>query len=114
MDRFICIHGHFYQPQRANPWLETIEMQGDAYPWHDWNEKINAECYMVNGGAHLLDSQNRLVKILNNYSKISFNFGPTLLSWIKVHDRKTHAAIINADIASRSTFSGHGSALAQI
>jgi hypothetical protein len=114
MDKYICIHGHFYQPQRANPWLETIELQGEAYPWHDWNEKINAECYMVNGGAHLLDSQNRLIRILNNYSRISFNFGPTLLSWIKMHDRKTHASIVNADIASRSVFSGHGSAIAQI
>lgn len=114
MDRYLCIHGHFYQPQRANPWLETIEMQGDAYPWHDWNEKINAECYMVNGSAHLLDSQNKLIKIFNNYSKISFNFGPTLLSWIKMHDRKTYASIINADIAGRSVFSGHGNAIAQI
>ncbi|HEX7561320.1 MAG TPA: hypothetical protein VF347_03930, partial [Candidatus Humimicrobiaceae bacterium] len=114
MNRYICIHGHFYQPQRANPWLETIELQEEAYPWHDWNEKINAECYMVNGGAHLLDSQNKLIKILNNYSKISFNFGPTLLSWIKKHDRKTYTSIINADIAGRSNFSGHGNAIAQI
>ena len=114
MNRYLCIHGHFYQPQRANPWLETIEMQVEAFPWHDWNEKINAECYMVNGGAHLLDSQNKLIKIINNYSKISFNFGPTLLSWIKMHDRKTFTSIINADITGRSVFSGHGNAIAQI
>ncbi len=114
MDRYVCIHGHFYQPVRANPWLGAIEMQGEAYPWHDWNEKINAECYRVNGGAHLLDRENRLIKILNNYTRISFNFGPTLLSWIKEHDIKTYTSIVNADKASRSIFSGHGSAIAQI
>ena len=114
MDRFICIHGHFYQPARVNPWLETIELQEDAYPYHDWNEKITAECYMVNGGSHILNSEKKIKKIFNNYSWISFNFGPTLLSWIRSHDRRTYKSIIEADLAGREKFSGHGSAIAQI
>ncbi len=114
MDRFICIHGHFYQPTRTNPWLETVELQEDAYPYHDWNEKITAECYIANGGSHILNSEKKIKKIFNNYSWISFNFGPTLLSWIRSHDKRTYKSIIEADLAGREKFSGHGSAIAQI
>ena len=45
MERFVCIHGHFYQPPRENAWLEVIEQQDSAYPFHDWNERISFECY---------------------------------------------------------------------
>ena len=83
---YICIHGHFYQPPRENPWLEAIELQESAHPYHDWNERINAECYAPNATARILDDEKRIVSIVNNYAKISFNFGPTLLSWMEAND----------------------------
>jgi alpha-amylase/alpha-mannosidase (GH57 family) len=113
MDRYICIHGHFYQPPRENPWIEEIELQDSAYPYHDWNEKITAECYAPNTASRLLGDENRIKAIVNNYSKISFNFGPTLLAWMESHDPDTYQGILEADKLSRERFSGHGSALAQ-
>ena len=83
MERFVCIHGHFYQPPRENPWLEAIEGQPSAYPYHDWNARITAECYAPNANARILDGENRIVAIVNNYASMSFNFGPTLLSWLE-------------------------------
>ena len=82
MKRFICIHGHFYQPPRENPWLEAVELQDSASPYHDWNARITAECYAPNSVSRILDEQNRIIKLVNNYAKMSFNFGPTLLSWL--------------------------------
>ncbi len=114
MERYICIHGHFYQPPRENPWLESIELQDSAYPYHDWNERITAECYAVNSVARILDQQNRIIKLVNNYAKISFNFGPTLLSWLEVKAPDVYGAILDADCESQKNFSGHGSALAQV
>ncbi|MGA9820107.1 MAG: glycoside hydrolase, partial [Desulfobaccales bacterium] len=113
MDRCICIHGHFYQPPRENPWLEDIEVQDSAYPFHDWNERINAQCYAPNTASRLLDVENRIVDLPNNYSKISFNFGPTLLAWMRFKTPETYKAILAADKMSQNNFSGHGSALAQ-
>jgi alpha-amylase/alpha-mannosidase (GH57 family) len=80
---YICIHGHFYQPPRENPWLEAVELQDSAYPYHDWNERVTAECYAPNAAARILNTEQRIIRILNNYEKISFNFGPTLLSWLE-------------------------------
>lgn len=111
--RYICIHSHFYQPPRENPWLEAIELQDSAYPYHDWNERISAECYAPNAAARILDGEGRIVRIENNYSRISFNFGPTLLSWIESQAPDLLADIVEADRTSRERFSGHGSALAQ-
>lgn len=113
MEKFICIHGHFYQPPRENPWLEAVEMQDSASPYHDWNERITAECYAPNAHARLLDETGRIKRIVNNYSKISFNFGPTVLSWMKEKAPDIHQAIVQADKASQKQFSGHGTALAQ-
>jgi len=113
MNRFICIHGHFYQPPRENPWLEDIELQDSAYPFHDWNEKITAECYEPNRAARILDGKKRVSRIVNNYAGISFNLGPTLLSWLEKCRPETYRAILEADRTSRTRFSGHGSALAQ-
>lgn len=113
MNRCICIHGHFYQPPRENPWLEEVEVQDSAYPYHDWNERITAECYAPNTASRILDSANRIIDIVNNYSKISFNFGPTLLSWMERHEPDVYQAIIEADRISQDQFHGHGSALAQ-
>lgn len=114
MDRYLCIHGHFYQPPRENPWLEAIELQDSAYPYHDWNERISYECYSRNAAARILDGSKKIVDIVNNYSKISFNFGPTLLSWMEDHDNQAYQAILKADKVSQKNFSGHGSALAQV
>jgi alpha-amylase/alpha-mannosidase (GH57 family) len=113
VDRYLCIHSHFYQPPRENPWLETIELQDSAYPDHDWNERVTAECYAPNASARILDGQQRIVRIVNNYSHISFNFGPTLLSWMKGHASEVYESLLEADRESRARFSGHGSAIAQ-
>ena len=111
--RYLCIHGHFYQPPRENPWLEAIELQDSAFPYHDWNERVTAECYAPNGASRILDGENRIVKIFNNYAGISYNFGPTLLSWMKDHAPATYRDVISADRISAQRFSGHGSAMAQ-
>lgn len=113
MTRFITIHGHFYQPPRENPWLEEIELQDSAFPYHDWNEKITAQCYAPNAASRILDPDHRIIQIVNNYSKMSFNFGPTLLHWMERHRPDAYQAILEADHLSRERFSGHGSALAQ-
>ena len=113
MNKFICIHGHFYQPPRENPWLEAITYQESAYPFHDWNERINAECYAPNTRARILDEKGVVIVRVNNYSKISFDFGPTLLSWMVFKAPDTYQAVLEADKISRETFSGHGSAMAQ-
>ncbi len=113
MHRYVCVHGHFYQPPRENPWLEAIELQDSAYPYHDWNERITAECYAPNADSRMLDGAGRIVRIVNNYARISYNFGPTLLAWLQQHAPDTYAAVIAADAESAERFNGHGSALAQ-
>lgn len=112
-DRYVCIHGHFYQPPRENPWLEAIEQQDSAHPYHDWNERITEECYGPNGSARLLDHEGWLLGISNNYSRMSFNFGPTLLSWMEEKEPDVYQSILEADRLSIDSFSGHGSAMAQ-
>ncbi len=113
MDHYVCIHGHFYQPPRENPWLEAIELQDSAYPYHDWNERITAECYAPNSASRILNADNRIVSIVNNYSRISFNFGPTLLAWMEEASPGLYRSILSADSESQKRFSGHGSAIAQ-
>jgi alpha-amylase/alpha-mannosidase (GH57 family) len=110
---YVCVHGHFYQPPRENPWLEAVELQDSAYPYHDWNERITAECYAPNSAARIQNAEGRIIRIVNNYERISFNFGPTLLSWMETQTPRVYRAIIEADKASQERFSGHGSALAQ-
>ena len=112
-NRFICVHAHFYQPPRENPWLETVEIQPSASPFHDWNDRITSECYAPNGAARILSPDNEIIRIINNYSRISFNFGPTLLSWLEENTPRVYRAILDADAASQQRFSGHGSAMAQ-
>ena len=113
MERYICIHAHFYQPPRENPWLETVELQDSAYPFHDWNQRITSECYAPNAASRILDSEGCIAAITNNYSKISFNFGPTLLSWMETQEPEVYTSILEADQLSQQRFSGHGSAMAQ-
>lgn len=113
LKRYVCIHGHFYQPPRENPWLEAVEQQDSAQPYHDWNERITAECYEPNAWSRILNEQGRIWRIVNNYASISFDFGPTLLSWMQQHAPEVYAAILEADRQSMERFGGHGSALAQ-
>ncbi len=113
MKPYVCIHGHFYQPPRENPWLGEVEIQDSAYPFHDWNERISAECYAPNSAARILDDEKSIIDIINNYAKLSFNFGPTLLSWMEKHEPEIYAAVLEADKQSQKRFSGHGSAIAQ-
>ncbi len=113
MDKYICIHGHFYQPPRENPWLEYIELQDQAYPYHDWNERISDECYRQNAASRILGSDRKIVNIVNNYANISFNFGPSLLSWLESKAPDVYQKILDADRESMERFSGHGAALAQ-
>jgi alpha-amylase/alpha-mannosidase (GH57 family) len=114
-NKYICIHGHFYQPPRENAWLEVIEIQDSAHPYHDWNERISAECYAPNTASRILDKVGGVIKnISNNYGRISYNFGPTLLSWMELYDRETYKAVLEADKESMQRFDGHGSAIAQV
>jgi alpha-amylase/alpha-mannosidase (GH57 family) len=112
--RFICIHGHFYQPPRENPWLETVETQDSAAPYHDWNERVCAECYAPNGAARIVNSKNQITRIVNNYARMSFNFGPTLLSWLMENAPRTYRMILDGERRSRKSFKAHSSAMAQV
>ncbi len=109
---YVVIHGHFYQPPRENPWIEQIEVELSAHPYHDWNARITAECYGPNAAARIYDGQRRILDIINNYEYISFNFGPTLLSWLENHAPLTYRAVLEADRQSLARL-GHGNALAQ-
>jgi alpha-amylase/alpha-mannosidase (GH57 family) len=112
--RFICIHGHFYQPPRENPWLETVETQDSAAPYHDWNERVCAECYATNGAARIVNNKGLITRIVNNYARIHYDFGPTLLSWLKDNAPRTHRMILDGEKRSRKGFRGHSSAMAQV
>jgi len=111
--RFVCIHGHFYQPPRENPWLESVPVEPSAAPFDNWNLRIEAECFRPNTASPILNPKKRVTKVLNNFSHLSFNFGPTLLSWMEDNTPVTYAAILEADKESSRNFSGHGSAIAQ-
>lgn len=111
---YLTIHGHFYQPPRENPWLDTIELQDSASPCHDWNERVTQECYTPNSVSKIVTQNNRILDIVNNYSYISFNFGPTLLSWMELHCPYTYERIIKADVKSAAKNNGHGNAIAQV
>jgi Domain of unknown function (DUF3536)/Glycosyl hydrolase family 57 len=100
-DVAFVLHGHFYQPPRENPWTEVVPRQPAAAPFHDWNERITAECYRPNGWARILDDHGRIVAIVDNYEHLSFNVGPTLMSWLDGHAPETYARIVNADRATR-------------
>lgn len=113
-NQHLTIHGHFYQPPRENPWTEEIELQKSAHPFHDWNERIHHECYLPNTRARLLDDQGLIVDIVNNFESISFNFGPTLMSWLKDKHPEAHASIVEADARSAAAHGGHGNAIAQV
>ncbi len=112
--RFVCIHGHFYQPPRENPWLETVEVQDSAAPYHDWNDRITAECYAPNGASRITNKEDEIIRIMNNYARMSYNFGPTLLSWLHDKAPRTYRMVLDADKVSQQRYNGHGSAMAQV
>lgn len=110
---YLVIHGHFYQPPREDPYTGEIDLQDSALPWHDWNERITEECYTSNAFSRVLDNFGRIQAIINNYEYISFNFGPTLLSYLEKYHKKTYEKILEADFKSRERNNGHGNAIAQ-
>jgi alpha-amylase/alpha-mannosidase (GH57 family) len=112
--RYVTIHGHFYQPPRENPWLEAVEVQDSAAPFHDWNERITAECYAPNTAARRVDHANRILDVVDNFEKISFNVGPTLCAWLEREAPDVYRKIVEADRASVRARDGHGNALAQV
>ncbi len=114
MKLYLCIHGHFYQPPRENPWTNEIEQQPSAAPFHDWNERIFQECYKPNTEAVIVDETGKVLRRVNNYEYLNFNFGPTLLSWIETKHPNTYAKILEADKKSIAAHNGHGNAIAQV
>jgi alpha-amylase/alpha-mannosidase (GH57 family) len=114
MRRFVCIHGHFYQPPRENPWTREVGREPSASPYHDWNERIAAECYGPNSASPILDDHGRILELVNNYARMSFDFGPTLLRWLESNYKELYESILGADRESVGRYSGHGSAMAQV
>ena len=113
MSKALCIHGHFYQPPRFDPWLDVVPTEGSAAPEHDWNSRITKECYAPLGVARRLDVAGKIVELVNCYAWMSFNFGPTLLRWLERHSPQTYARILDGDRQSVARL-GHGNALAQV
>ncbi len=111
---YVTVHGHFYQPPRENPYLDAIERQPSAAPFHDWNERIHHECYRPNAFARVLNERGEVVEIVNNYEYLSFNIGPTLMSWLERHDVEVYQRILAADRKSCARLNGHGNAIAQV
>jgi alpha-amylase/alpha-mannosidase (GH57 family) len=109
--RYIIIHGHFYQPPRESPWTGIIPSEPSAAPFPNWNERILSECYVANAHAQIMEGT--VVYVRNNYEALSFNFGPTLCSWLQSHGKSAYRAIRRADELSRQRHDGHGNAIAQ-
>jgi alpha-amylase/alpha-mannosidase (GH57 family) len=113
-EKYLCVHGHFYQPPRQNPWLDFVEYQASAAPYHDWNERVTRECYGPNVRARLHGEKRYILRLINNYEYMSFNFGPTLLSWLERAYPWIYHQILKADKVSQGRYQGHGNALAQV
>jgi alpha-amylase/alpha-mannosidase (GH57 family) len=109
----VVLHAHFYQPPRDNPWTESVEREFSAAPFHDWNERIESECYGANAHARVFGGDGRIVDVVNNYAHLNFNIGPTLFSWLEAQAPYTYARILEADRISLALNDGHGGAIAQ-
>ncbi len=114
MKKYVCIHGHFYQPPRENPWTGEVDAEESAKPFHDWNERIAKECYGANASAPIMNPKGEVASRVNNFEKLSFDIGPTLLSWMRRKDPATYKAIVDADKKSAMKCGGHGNAIAQV
>jgi hypothetical protein len=110
--RSVVIHGHYYQPPREDPWLEEVNVEATAAPFHDWNARIEYECYRVIVAARVLDRQGRIERVMNTLAYTSFDFGPTLFEWMERAAPGTYAAVLEADRVSAARL-GHGNAMAQ-
>ncbi len=113
MKNYLVIHGHFYQPPREDPWVGWTPYQKSAEPFHDWNERITHECYEPNSCSRIINERGTIVDIRNNYLRLSFNFGPTLLWWLRRHAPHVYRSVIEADRQSIELNNGHGNAIAQ-
>jgi len=111
---FLCIHGHFYQPPRENPWLQWVEPEPSAFPFHDWNQRITRECYSPNAWARIHSPKGKIEGLINNFAYISFDMGPTLISWIHQAHPELYQKIREADQTGRQMYNGHGPAMAQV
>ena len=109
----LCIHGHFYQPPREDPWLGSILAEPSAAPMRNWNERITRESYAPMAWARRLDSRGKITDLLNSYEWISFNAGPTLLRWMRHSFPRVLERMVDGDAKSRARW-GHGNAIAQI
>ena len=109
----VVIHGHFYQPPREDPFLDEVETEPSATPFHDWNQRIERECYRAVVAARVASSDGRIERLVNTLESISFNFGPTLLEWMEREAKSTYEAILTADADSARRLGGHGNAIAQ-
>ena len=110
--RSAVLHGHFYQPPRENPWLEYVETEATAAPFHDWNQRVEAECYRAVVAARIPDGAGRITRIVNALERMSFDFGPTLMEWLEDEAPVTYRAVLDADGASCRALGGHGNAIA--
>jgi len=110
--RSVVVHGHFYQPPREDPWLDVVEAEPSAAPWHDWNQRIERECYRAVVAARVPGAGGRIARVVNTLGAISFDVGPTLLEWLEREAPGTYAAILEADRESRTAHHGHGNAIA--
>jgi hypothetical protein len=113
-NKYLTIHGHFYQPPRENPWTGQIEIQESAFPNHDWNDRIALQCYGPNASSRILSAYGKIEELINNYEYMSFNIGPTLMSWIRFNKPDLYQKIIDADKKSAERLEGHGNAIAQV
>jgi alpha-amylase/alpha-mannosidase (GH57 family) len=108
----VVLHGHFYQPPREDPWLEVVEQEPSAAPFHDWNARIEQDCYRAVVAARRYGDDGRIAAIVNTLASISFDFGPTLLEWLERQAPGTYEAILTADKESVECYGGHGNAMA--
>ncbi len=109
--RAVVVHGHYYQPPRDDPWIEAVEAEATAAPYHDWNERIERESYRAVTAARVPSADGRIARIENALAWTSFDFGPTLLLWLEREAPDTYGQILAADRASRDRL-GLGNALA--
>jgi alpha-amylase/alpha-mannosidase (GH57 family) len=109
--RPLIVHGHFYQPPRDDPWTGEIDREPSAAPYHDWNERIDAECYRANAFARIYQ-RDRVLDLVDNYRFLSANFGPTLARWLERHAPTAIDRAVAADREARARL-GWGGGVAQ-
>lgn len=112
-DRALVLHAHLYQPPRENPHTGDVEAEPSAAPSHDWNQRIERECYRALVAARVTARDGQILRLSNTLEWISFNVGPTLFEWMEGHAADTYSRILAADRNSCARLNGHGNAIAQ-